>query len=113
MLIIRRKRNAICLRSNHLLQHASDVVCSDKPHTDLFVDDLGVIGHYTTSGATVNGFLISTDDFFGSVIDLEASGSSLFLGHNYGDDGKTAKYDVDGGIAVDGPTTVPETLSTL
>jgi hypothetical protein len=68
--------------------------------TDLFVSHLNakgqsLIGHYTISGATINASFI-TDDFEGDIIDLEVSGSRLFVSHNFGDDAFVDKYGLDG-----------------
>jgi hypothetical protein len=63
--------------------------------TDLFIENRFGIGHYTTSGATINASFI-TDDFEGDIIDLEVSGSSLFVEHNFGDDAFVDKYGLDG-----------------
>ena len=67
---------------------------------DLFVSHVdahgeSVIGRYITSGGTINASFI-TDDFQGSIIDLEVSGSRLFVEHNYGDDAFVDKYGLDG-----------------
>ena len=64
--------------------------------TSLFVGGSSAIGLYTTSGETVNASLISAGDFSGSVTDLEVSGSTLFVNHNFGDETKLAKYNVNG-----------------
>ena len=63
--------------------------------TDLFVTNRLGVGHYTTSGATINASFIN-HNFEGDIIDLEVSGSRLFISHNYGDDAVVDKYGLDG-----------------
>jgi hypothetical protein len=53
------------------------------------------IGEYTTSGTTVNASLI-TGFHEGGIVDVEASGSSLFVSRNFGDGGLVGKYNLDG-----------------